>query len=92
MTVAAKDLNWRETIHLAPGTRPAALPHEVNVENAVGFYHAHYTSTGDVVQVERRFVLNRSVFQPQDVAAVEGLIYAALDDVRATVSVAPMKP
>jgi len=92
MMVAAKDLNWTETIHLPKGARPTALPHDMNVENAVGFYRALYTSMGDDVHVERQLVLKRSVFQPQDVTALEGLIYAALDDVRATVTEAPVMP
>ena len=87
--VAAKDLNWSETIHLPDGARPAALPHDLNVENAVGFYRAHYAAIAGGVQVERRLVINRSVVQTADVAALETLIYTALDDVRATVSVAP---
>ncbi len=88
-SVSAKDLNWSETIHLPAGQRPVAVPHDLTVENAVGFYRAHYAVIDGGVQVERRLVVNRTVIQPSEVTALETLIYTALDDVRATVSVAP---
>ena len=56
----------------------------------MGFYRAHYTAIPNGVQIERRLVINRSVIQPAEVEALESLIYTALDDVRATVSLVPV--
>jgi hypothetical protein len=80
---AAKDLNWVMTIHLPTGEKLVDLPTDLMLDNDAGFYHAHYTATEDGLQVQRRLVVRESVHPPQQVPAVEALIYAALDDVRA---------
>ena len=81
---AAKDLNWLQAIHLPAGAKLVDLPTDLMLDNAAGFYHAHYSTTPDGFQVERRLVVRESVHPPEDVAALEALLYAALDDVRAT--------
>ncbi len=87
--VAAKDLNWSETIHLPVGEKLADLPPDLTLDNEAGFYHAHYTASADGLQVERRLVIKQSVHQSSEVPSLEALMYAALDDVRSTARVVP---
>lgn len=85
--VGAKDLNWNTTIELPEGVKASAIPADVTVVNRAGSYIAHYTNAPDGLRVERRLVVARSVFQPDEVPALEAVIYAALGDARASFTV-----
>ncbi len=85
--VGAKDLAWTTRIELPDGAKAIGVPKDVQTVNAAGSYTAHYTLQPDGLRVERRLVLDRSVYQPQDIAALEAVIYAALDDARAPFTV-----
>ena len=65
------------------GAHAVQVPKDVSLSNEAGSYVAHYTLQPDGLAVERRLVINHSVFQPPEVAALESVIYAALDDARA---------
>jgi transglutaminase-like putative cysteine protease len=81
--VGAKDLEWSDRIKLPEGAHAALLPKDVSLTNQAGSYVAHYTLQPDGLSVERRLVINHSVFPPDEVKALESVIYAALDDARA---------
>lgn len=83
MMIGAKDLAWTTRIELPEGARGSAIPKEVAIVNAAGTYTARYTQLPDGLRVERDLVIAHSVFQPQDVGALETVIYAALDDASA---------
>ncbi len=87
MMIGAKDLAWTTRIELPEGAGTSAIPKEVAMVNAAGSYTAHYTPLPDGLRVERHLVIAHSVFQPQDVGALEAVIYAALDDARAPFTV-----
>lgn len=86
--VGAKDLQWTERIKLALGTHAALLPTDVTLANPAGSYTAHYTPEPDGLLVTRRLIINHSVYQPGEVASLESVIYAALDDARAPFTMA----
>ncbi len=92
MMIGAKDLNWQVSLALPDKEHIAALPADVAVENQAGFYRASYARTASGVTATRRLVLNRSVYAPEDVPALEDLIYAALDDTRVALRVEPVLP
>lgn len=87
MMIGAKDLAWSTRIELPEGARATAAPHDVAMVNAAGSYTARYTYLPDGLRVERHLVIAHSVFQPQEVGALETVIYAALDDARAPFTV-----
>jgi transglutaminase-like putative cysteine protease len=86
MLVGATALNWSTTIALPPGLSTRRLPSDVDIRTGAGHYTAHYRREGSGVQVSRRLVIDRDVFQPAEVPALEDLLYAALDDARATLT------
>lgn len=82
--VGAKDVVWTSRIVLPAGERAVQLPKNVSVVNQAGSYTARYTVQSDGVLAERHMVIDHSVYEPPDVAAFEAVIYAALDDARAS--------
>jgi transglutaminase-like putative cysteine protease len=86
MLVGATALSWTATITLPPGVSARLLPSDVDWRTAAGHYTAHYRRDGARVLVSRRLVIDRDVFQPDEVPALEDLVYAALDDARATLT------
>lgn len=85
--VGAKDLAWTTRIELPEGARVSSIPIGVAMVNAAGSYTARYTQLPNGLRIERHLVIAHSVFQPQDVAALEAVIYAALGDARAPFTV-----
>jgi hypothetical protein len=78
-----RDDRWSTTLTLPPGFVVIRLPDEVALHNAVGSYTAHYELAGRDVVVARRLIVERNAIDPDEVPALEDLVYAALDDSRA---------
>ncbi len=81
--VGAKEVTWNTLMILPTEMHAAALPKDVSVVNQAGSYSARYRQEAGGVRIERRFVIDHTVYQPRDVTALEAVIYAALDDARA---------
>ncbi len=76
--------SWVTDIALPPGIVVTRLPDDVTLRNAAGEYTATYRRDAAGVRVERRLEIARDVFTPADIASLEELLYAPLDDARAT--------
>ena len=87
LAVGATDLNWTTRITLAPGIAATRLPSEIDLRTAAGRYTASYRHEGDGVVVVRNLIIDRDVFQPGEYGELERLIYAALEDIRTTLTV-----
>ena len=83
LLTTARDYRWTTVLHLPDGVAAARLPHDVSFENGAGSYSAEYQSGGAALRVIRRLVIGRALFSAAEDAALEALIYAALDDARA---------
>jgi transglutaminase-like putative cysteine protease len=88
LVAAPRDEQWTSTIAVPPGFAVTRLPENVALRNDAGFYAATYERTGRDVRVVRRLVLARPVYPPEQYAALEALIYAALTDARAVFGLA----
>ncbi|CAH2604152.1 conserved exported protein of unknown function [Rhodovastum atsumiense] len=88
MLVGATDLSWTTTISLPAGLTATTLPAPVTVRTPAGHYTARYERAGAQVLVQRNLVIAQDVFQPAEYPDLERLLYAALDDARATMTLA----
>lgn len=88
MLIGARDLSWSTTLDLPAGTTAGRLPADVAFSNDAGAYTAHARRTETGVRVDRRLVIAHDVTQPEAYPALEALLYAALDDARATLTLA----
>lgn len=86
LMAAPGDYQWRYTIALPRSLAVERLPDDAYLSNGAGRFEAHYTRSGTELRVERRLVLGQTVYAPGDYRELETLIYAALDDARAPVT------
>ena len=84
MIVGAGDYQWTTRLRPSSDVYASGLPADVELRNAAGSYDASYARTEDGVRIVRRLVIPRDVFQAADDPALEALLYAALQDARAT--------
>jgi hypothetical protein len=83
MLVGATSLTWTTVIALPPGLAASRLPPDVDVRTGAGRYSASYVREAALVRVARHLVIDRDVFRPSEVPALEALVYATLEDARA---------
>ncbi len=84
MIVGAGDYQWTTTLRPPPHVDIATTPADMELRNAAGSYVASYARVGDSLRVLRRLVIGHDVFQAEEDPALEALVYAALQDARAT--------
>jgi hypothetical protein len=88
VVVGAIEDSWTTDIALPPGMAIVRLPDAVSLRNDAGSYSATYRLTGDRIRVERRLEIAHEIFRPEDATALEALLYAPIDDARATLVLA----
>lgn len=69
-------------LHLPSGYKPLRLPSAVSLSNAAGSFEARYSWAGEVLRVERRLVLNKDVYTPEEYLAFRELMLRMLQDLR----------
>jgi len=82
LRVKAETLQWNYRIALPEGHRVSRLPEPIRFSNSAGAYTSEYQRDGNSVQVTRKLILAKDVYQPQEYADLEQLIYKPLQDFR----------
>lgn len=85
MLATAGTFVWNTRITLPPGETVANVPANVSIRNSAGSYAATYRLSGQEIQVSRRLVLLRDVYQADEYPQVQSLVYAPLEDARAVI-------
>lgn len=82
LRLQAQTLQWNYRISLPEGHSVSRLPNAIRFSNDAGAYTSQYERQGDDVIVTRQLVLAKDVYQPEEYAELERLIYKPLQDFR----------
>lgn len=92
LLIGPADITWTTALTLPPGLEASRLPVPVEVANPAGSYASRSERSGASLTVVRHLVIARNIYQPDEYPALESLLYAALADARATLTLTRTAP
>lgn len=86
MLTGTADLTWTTSLVLPDGVAASRLPDPVSLSNAAGSYASAVQRDEHGFTITRHLVIAHNVYPPDDVPALEAVLYTALADARATIT------